>query len=501
MVEQEKLLKKKYQIKFDEELPQRLSTQLQVELDEEAMLEREKEEEASNAVLIEEWDSIEARIDVDAQLAERLQVEEREHMSVEDQARLLMEFIAARKKFFSAKRAEEQRNKPPTKSEQRKKMCTYMKHMAGYKDKNFKGKRFAAIKHISKKKAESSKKRTRAVLDEENVKRQKVEDDAEKAELKACLEIVPGDDSAVNIEYLATKYPIVDWKTHILAEDIVYYQITRVDGSTKHYKLFSAMLDDFDRQDVLDLYKLVKERFKTTSPEGYDRLLWGDLITLFEPSEEDEIWKTQQDYTLISWKLYDSCGVHLLLMDTGSSIHMLGIPSALLPGYIAESDLEEDLKEDYVEDPIDYTPIPFPSEEEVAMLFSLPTPPPSPLTPLSSPLPQIPSPPTHYPLLLPASSTSCRADIPEAELPPQKRLLLTTPTPRFEIGESSTAAAARQPRSTVAHRVDYGFMDTLDASICASEHKVMAAVESVNLRVNYQASVHRRESEEFQTRH
>ncbi|GKA49714.1 hypothetical protein Tco_0742787 [Tanacetum coccineum] len=312
-------VKGKYQIEYDADIAQRL----QAELDEEARLEREREEEASNVALIEEWDSIEARIDADAQLAERLQVEEREHMSVEDQARLLMEFIAARKKFFSAKRAEEQRNKPPTKSEQRKKMCTYMKHMAGYKDKNFKGKRFAAIKHISKKKAESSKKRTRAVLDEENVKRQKVEDDAEKAELKACLEIVPGDDSAVNIEYLATKYPIVDWKTHILAEDIVYYQITRVDGSTKHYKLFSAMLDDFDRQDVLDLYKLVKERFKTTSPEGYDRLLWGDLITLFEPSEEDEIWKTQQDYTLISWKLYDSCGVHLLLMDTGSSIHML----------------------------------------------------------------------------------------------------------------------------------------------------------------------------------
>ncbi|GKB43496.1 hypothetical protein Tco_0888438 [Tanacetum coccineum] len=175
----------------------------------------------------------------------------------------------------------------------------------------------------SRKKAESSKKRTRAVLGEESVKKQKVEDDAEKAELKACLEIVSNDDSAVNIESLATKYPIVDWKTHILTEDIIYYQIIKADGSTKNYKIFSAMLDDFDRQDVLDLYRLVKERFETTSPEGYDRLLWGDLITLFEPSEEDEIWRNQQDHTLISWKLYESCGVHLLLMNTGCSIHML----------------------------------------------------------------------------------------------------------------------------------------------------------------------------------
>ncbi|GJT00808.1 hypothetical protein Tco_0821977 [Tanacetum coccineum] len=183
-------------------------------------------------------------------------------MSIKEQGRLLMEFIAARKKFFAAKRAEEQRNKPPTKAEKIKKMCTYMKHMAGYKDKNSRKK-----VDSSGKKVKSSKKRTRAVLGEKSVKKQKVEDDAEKAKLKACLEIVPNDDSAVNIESL----------------------IIRADGSTKNYKISSAMLDDFDRQDLLDLYRLVKERFKTTSLERYDRLLWGDLITLFEPSDEDEI--------------------------------------------------------------------------------------------------------------------------------------------------------------------------------------------------------------------
>ncbi|GJY03965.1 hypothetical protein Tco_0369905 [Tanacetum coccineum] len=143
-------------------------------------------------------------------------------------------------------------------------------------------------------KAKGSKKRTREELDEECVKRQKLEDDAEKAELKLCLEIVPYDDKAVNFEPLATKSPII----------------------------FSEMLNDFDRQDLIDLYRLVTERFKTTRPEGSDRLLWGDLMTIFEPSEEDELWRNQQDYTLISWELYDSCGVHSLLMDT-VYIHML----------------------------------------------------------------------------------------------------------------------------------------------------------------------------------
>ncbi|GKB10233.1 hypothetical protein Tco_0844156 [Tanacetum coccineum] len=147
-------------------------------------------------------------------------------------------------------------------------------------------------KHFSRLRVEGSKKKTREEPDEESVKRQKLEDDAEKAELKLCLEIVPYDDKAVNFEPLATKSLIVDWKTQILGEEI-YYQIKRADGSYKMYKIFNEMLNHFDRQDLIDLYRL-----------------------------EDELWRNQQDYTLISWELYDSCGVHSLLMDT-VYIHML----------------------------------------------------------------------------------------------------------------------------------------------------------------------------------
>ncbi|GKD63686.1 hypothetical protein Tco_1305794, partial [Tanacetum coccineum] len=62
----------------------------------------------------------------------------------------------------------------------------------------------------SQKQAESSKKRPRAEHDEKSVKKQKLEDDAEKEKLRACLDIVPRDDIAINVEFLATKYPIVD---------------------------------------------------------------------------------------------------------------------------------------------------------------------------------------------------------------------------------------------------------------------------------------------------
>ncbi|GJW44614.1 hypothetical protein Tco_0073413 [Tanacetum coccineum] len=70
--------------------------------------------------------------------------------------------------------------------------------------------------------------------------------------------------------------------------------------------------------------------------------------------------------------------------------------------------------------------------------------------------------PPLLPIPLPAPSTSCRADILEADTPPRKRLLLTTPRPSYEVGQSSAAAAARQPGPTIAHRVDHSRVDTME---------------------------------------
>ncbi|GKG61438.1 hypothetical protein Tco_0619163, partial [Tanacetum coccineum] len=79
-----------------------------------------------------------------------------------------------------------------------------------------------------------------------------------------------------------------------------------------------------------------------------------------------------------------------------------------------------------------------------------------------------------------------RADIPEVDTPPrQKRLLLTTPRPGCEIGESSAAAAVRQPRPTMESR----FRDT--------ERRIMTALEMVNRRVSYQVDVCTKECSEF----
>nr|GEZ06414.1 hypothetical protein [Tanacetum cinerariifolium] len=117
-----------------------------------------------------------------------------------------------------------------------------------------------------------------------------------------------------------------------------------------------------------------------------------------------------------------------------------------------------------------HTP-PSPSTEALISEYaSAPTPPspppPSPLSPLSSPLPRILSPP----LLLPPLHTSpTYASTPLGYRAAMKRACFTAPTRRFKVRESSTATTAGQTGHTLARRVDYGFIDTLDFSIRASE--------------------------------
>ncbi|GJS74661.1 hypothetical protein Tco_0707502 [Tanacetum coccineum] len=272
-----------------------------------AQKERQKQEEATSAALAEEFDEIQARIDADHELAVRLTHEEQEKYTIEERSRLLAEFFERRKKQLTAERAEAIRNKPPTRTQVRNRIITYLKHMGKYTHQQLKHKNFEEVQKLyerekkliddfkpidddSQQQAESTKKRPRADSKEESSKKQKLEEDndAEKEELRDSMDVVPRDDVAID-----------------------------------NYKIFSEMLDDFDRQDVIDLHRLVNERYETTSPEGYDLLHWGDLKTLFEPNEEDEIWKNQQDYNLISWRLFDSCGVHVLLMNTRVSIHMM----------------------------------------------------------------------------------------------------------------------------------------------------------------------------------
>ncbi|GJT14353.1 hypothetical protein Tco_0861395 [Tanacetum coccineum] len=115
LIEPVKPIKKKDIIRLDEEA----ALKLQAEFDEEERLAREKvkKEKEANITLIETWDDIQAKIDVDHQLPERLQAQEQEELSVEEKATLFQQLLEKRRKHFAAKRAEEKRNKPPIKAQ------------------------------------------------------------------------------------------------------------------------------------------------------------------------------------------------------------------------------------------------------------------------------------------------------------------------------------------------------------------------------------------------
>ncbi|GJR41361.1 hypothetical protein Tco_1217045 [Tanacetum coccineum] len=170
---------------------------------------------------------------------------------------------------------------------------------------------------------EHGAKRKKSIPRKSTRKRQKMEEDTEKEDLKEFLDIIPREEVPIEVESISTKFPIVDWKDYVLTETYMYYQVFRGDGSSKNYKIFTEMLEDFNRHDVEALYMLVKERYRDSRPEGYDLMLWGDLHTLFEHNAEDELWRDQNQYNVISWSLFDFCGIHMLLMENGMAIHML----------------------------------------------------------------------------------------------------------------------------------------------------------------------------------
>ncbi|GKF16655.1 hypothetical protein Tco_0061573 [Tanacetum coccineum] len=163
--------------------------------------------------------------------------------------------------------------KPKTVAQARKNMIKYLKNQGNYKIKDFKGMSYNEIRpifekvwdfnqhiepmdseHVSEKEKEevkpeqvmkevskmsggNKKKSLPRKSTRGTVKKQKMEEDAEKEDLKGYFDIVPREDVVVDVDFLSTKYPIMDWKTYVLSETFVYYQIFRGDGSSKNYKM------------------------------------------------------------------------------------------------------------------------------------------------------------------------------------------------------------------------------------------------------------------------
>ncbi|GKD96138.1 hypothetical protein Tco_1380035 [Tanacetum coccineum] len=109
------------------------------------------EEEAIKAVLSNEYDFIQARIEADRLLVLRLQDEEREQFIVEERAKFLHDTIAAQRRFLAEQRAVAIRNRPPIRTQLRNQMMTYWKHVGNKKHSDLKNKTFEEIQALYEK--------------------------------------------------------------------------------------------------------------------------------------------------------------------------------------------------------------------------------------------------------------------------------------------------------------------------------------------------------------
>ncbi|GJX59530.1 hypothetical protein Tco_0290920 [Tanacetum coccineum] len=111
------------------------------------------------------------------------------------------------------------------------------------------------------------------------------EDDSDKEndELRLYLTVAQDEEKEVDYEILDRKYPIKEWKTE---------------------------------EDLNAVYQLVMDKYQDEMPKGFDRVLWGDLMVLFNSDDKDEFWSSQIDWKIVSWKLHSSSGVHTLVTDT-----------------------------------------------------------------------------------------------------------------------------------------------------------------------------------------
>ncbi|GJR43904.1 putative ribonuclease H-like domain-containing protein, partial [Tanacetum coccineum] len=110
-------------------------------------LTKEKAQQIEEANIV-SWDNVQEMIDVDYQMAQQMQVEEQEKLSIKDKSKLFVQLLEARNKHFAAIKEKEKRNKPPNKAQKRNTMFTYLKNMAGYKHNQLKNKSFHDIQKL-----------------------------------------------------------------------------------------------------------------------------------------------------------------------------------------------------------------------------------------------------------------------------------------------------------------------------------------------------------------
>nr|GEX57377.1 hypothetical protein [Tanacetum cinerariifolium] len=284
------------------------------------------------------------QVEMDAEYARKLQEEldkENEESFKNIDWNVALDHIQSKEPQY-IKRYHRIKKKPQTESKARKNMISYLRNTEGYKMEFFKGLKYddillifqarfdANLKFLFKSREEIKKEDEEIIKTinetpaQKAAKRRRLREQAKEDEdLKKQLEVVVDEDDDVFIEAtpIGRKVPVVNYEI-MMINNKPRYNIIRADDTHQLYTSFITLLKNFDREDLEDLWKIVKARFSTSKPTNFsDDYLLSTLKTMFEKTDgQDALWRNQQtaygQALVKSWKLLTSCGVHIITFTT-----------------------------------------------------------------------------------------------------------------------------------------------------------------------------------------
>ncbi|GJY53319.1 hypothetical protein Tco_0444983 [Tanacetum coccineum] len=144
-------------------------------------------------------------------------------------------------------------------------------------------------------------------------------------EHRKCLKIVTFE-GTIDSEIMERKY-VITRLNKVSSPDGDYLVIYRANGNFKAFNYLMEVLLIFDRQDLFHMYDLVMKQYSEVTLEGIELIVCVDLKILMESSKEENdqsnFWNNQQNWEIVTWRLYEACRVYILELEDGTIIHML----------------------------------------------------------------------------------------------------------------------------------------------------------------------------------
>ncbi|GJY32433.1 hypothetical protein Tco_0416902 [Tanacetum coccineum] len=309
----------KLQAQLDEEVAKQIHLDKMIAkrmAEEEALTEQQKKRKAqvqfeAQFYTEEDWDTIRAKLEANAELSKDVLGQD---FPEQDFAKRIIDMVNQRKKYFAEERAKAKRNKPMTQSQLRIYMSNYLKNQGTWKLSQLKKLKFEEIKEefdklvqqidtfvpINLEATKEKLKRYGEELQTKTSKKQRI-DDKDVLTIGEKVAKVKEEEQVKRTgkrkKQKARKGIHVDKSAQEDSEtdkdeSVEAMNHTPLTTKSDIYMSFGAMIKDFIREDLIELYTLVMQKYGTNRLEyAYDRVLWSDLRTMFDPPLiEDAIW-------------------------------------------------------------------------------------------------------------------------------------------------------------------------------------------------------------------